>query len=1340
MSSKFYLPRTLISDEKKYNETALLEASRHIVVLAEPGGGKTELLESLSRQLGVVAVTANVFAQIGALENDTPLIVDAFDELAKVDAAGIHKLLGNARKANPTHVIISSRSSEWDNAATSAFKAFLGHPPLVVRLREFDETEQRAIFEHHSPGEDFASFQSEVARFDLEALLPNPQFLKLFADAYIESGRRFTDKRSIFEQAVERLVKEANVEVVRSKPTFSTAKKAQLASEVFAKLLLSGAEGVGTSEINENRIYPLLAAVVEKNVGVEGILATRLFKPGDTADRHRPVHKIVSEYCAAGYITKRIADPLDSLSLSKCLSIIAPNATVRDELRGMLGWMASLGIKPIQEAAIDLDPYAVLANGDPSQLEPSSKHRLINRLKDTEDKDPYFRRGDFWRRFSVAGFFSQEVVDEIKPLLARGGEGHLRQLLLELLAGSPAIAMLTDELRQLLLASDEDDHIRELASRCLLQLSGYDHYADLAVLVFEPSPSSLRVAAKIIETLDPKTFQAAYLLSFFRVCAHLYPGHRRRAEERTIGARYFVKRLIASMELQTVELLLDGLSKGIVCTCGNKYYECDCRNGISKIIGSILDRYFELAMSPYDPARVWQWTKSLNFHGAKAVDQSAAVRAFQNDALRQGIIAHVFGALSDRDEILEIKSHSFGWHSHSGLCFHAKDYEFVVSLAFEIDNPTLWSCFFAGHRRYRDNDDKGPDGLRRLMRRHALAKPAFLREWTRSNLAMAKYQRDARVPSLRHSRKMKRLRRRDDEVRAANIKFVKENRELVESGRHWGCLTRFADLVLMHPDEIENEFGDEALVRNALRNSLDFIAEFVPDLLRFAELQCASQGLHSQQILYAACLEIMRVEGNLSSVENRLLQALRTGIHVGYDGVSEEERDALKAEVDRLIFPDGASSERFLRQYVEPQLQMKKCAHPQIWWLQSEEIFSPVRAALSIEWLGRFRGLALGPLATLFDITVQYGSREELNEIIKMRCAEYLFFWPDPTDDEDLEKRRAFWFVRAWYFLDKPFDACWDSLKADKKTALVLHGHSSRMTRSDHPSWPKLTSAKVEAIVDAFISKWPKISLPNHYGSDSPDEETAYRFLTEVIWYIGTDNPDEAIPVLDRLLGDIRCADLHNDLKSIRASQIRSKALRDFEPPSPVEIVKLLDHDDVVTVEGLRELVLQELQDFQKAIDGGEFNSASRFYEKGKRLGEVRSTEIIAERLSLRLQPRGISVTPEHQLKDANRSDFTVTKMIGGARRLLVTEVKGQWHGELYTAASAQLYDRYSIHPDAEQQGIFLVIWFGAQEEVAGLKKHSIANADELKKSVEALIPPQLSGLIDVFVLDVSQA
>lgn len=167
--------------------------------------------------------------------------------------------------------------------------------------------------------------------------------------------------------------------------------------------------------------------------------------------------------------------------------------------------------------------------------------------------------------------------------------------------------------------------------------------------------------------------------------------------------------------------------------------------------------------------------------------------------------------------------------------------------------------------------------------------------------------------------------------------------------------------------------------------------------------------------------------------------------------------------------------------------------------------------------------------------------------------------------------------------------------------------------------------------------------------------------------------------------------------------------------------------------------VFQELNDFQKAIDGGEFNSADRFYEKNERLDEVKSTEIIAERLSLRLEPKGISITPEHQLKAQNRSDFTASKLIGGKRRLLVTEVKGQWHRELYSAASAQLYERYSVHLDAEQQGIFLVIWFGESETVAGRKTHRIKTAQELKCSIKATLPIDLKGLIDIFILDVSR-
>ena len=122
----------------------------------------------------------------------------------------------------------------------------------------------------------------------------------------------------------------------------------------------------------------------------------------------------------------------------------------------------------------------------------------------------------------------------------------------------------------------------------------------------------------------------------------------------------------------------------------------------------------------------------------------------------------------------------------------------------------------------------------------------------------------------------------------------------------------------------------------------------------------------------------------------------------------------------------------------------------------------------------------------------------------------------------------------------------------------------------------------------------------------------------------------------------------------------------------------------------------------------------------------------------MRLKALNMSVTIEHQMKSAKRCDITTSVMLGGSRKLLVIEVKGQWHSELYTAAAAQLHERYSIHPDAEQQGIYLVLWFGDGEKIAGKKDASILSPGDLHKKVVESLPEELRVLIDVFVLDLS--
>jgi len=1339
MSSTFYLPRTLRVDDKTYSEAALVAASRLIIVLAEPGAGKTRLMESLAHRLGTSAVTANRFVHTGTKRDGSPLLIDAYDELAKVDASGIHKLLALAHDAAPSSLLISSRSSEWDNAATNALSEYFGEPALIARLLDFSEDEQKEIFGQHAPIEDFDLFRSEVSRFDLEALLPNPQFLILFIDAYLQSGRCFKDKRSIFAQAVERLAKEANSNIKTVGRSLSPAQKVEATSEVFAKLLLSGSEGVTTSEAREEKLYPLLGSLVNEDNTVNVILATRLFKPGDAVDTHRPVHKIVAEYTAADYLTKRIADPTDSLTLEKCLPVIAPNSVVRDELRGLLGWIASLGNERIQKAAIKLDSYAVLANGDPSQLEPGSKQLLLRSLKKIEENDPYFRRGDFWRRFSVAGFFTPAVISEIRPLLKKRSDGHLRDLVLDLLAGSPAITYLTNELRSIALSPQEGEYTRVMAIDCLLDRDDdYHHYHDLAILIFQASQASLRVAAQIIEKRGTENSNKQCLIDFFYACSHLYPTHRDFLEV-TIGSRYFIKHLAKKLGLVTTEYLLNELTKDLSCDCGKKSYECECRNGISKVVGLLLDNYFALASGPYDPIQIWGWVQNLNFEQNKGPDESKSVEVLRADnTLRENIIKHVFGSLSSKEEIFKTKMERFDWHSHSGLIFRQEDHQFVVDLAFKTGNLTLWSAFIARHQYHRPPADRGPDALRRHMRKQALLKADFMGEWTRINRDDARSQGRHRSFSLRHSRRMKRRRRQQNEIRAANIDHANKNRDLIESGRHWGYLFQFAKLSLMQPDRICEEFGDEMIARNALYNCFKSIAPQVPDLVKLAELQCVSKGHQSQTILYAACLEVLRRDGNLNQVPVDLLWALKTNIDMHYSAVQENEREAINTEVNRLALHTDKAVIHFCRQYIEPQLLDPNCNHTKVHWLHHDPAFESLASYLSFEWLSSFKLMSISALNTLFDIAAKQEERERLKNIIKDRSEEVLQLQLPGLSQEQLEERRTFWFIRAFYFLDKPNPLYWDWLKSDKEHILIFNEISGRMNRGDHPNWPQLTSRKVEAILNGFFNQWPKVPLPNSWGTGSPKGETAYRFLTEVIWSINSDNPDEAIPTLRRLLGSSDYSDLKKEMKSMLAGLERKQALRDFEPPSAYEITSMLDCDTVATVEGMRQLVIDELSKLQSDIDGGEFNTADRFYAGGKRLDEAACTRIIAERLHLLFQHKNITVTPEHHLKHDKRCDFTIAKVLSGQRRLLVTEVKGQWHPRLYEAASNQLNDLYAIHTDAERQGVYLVLWYGKGEKVAGKIRHEIRDAKELKTKIESALPTEIRGLIDVFVLDFS--
>lgn len=1334
MNKEIYLPRVLHStDGKEFNESELLSfKNKVIIVLAEPGAGKSCLLDSLSEQLGIRKSVANIFIHSNP-QQCSSLAIDGFDELVKIDSSTVVKALVMANQPSVERIILSSRSSEWYEGYTQYCRDIFGEDPLLVYLKQFNEQEQKALFLYHYPDQNVEKFLEDAASIELSPLLSNPLFLKLFSKSYVENNQCFANRYSAFKLAIEGLAKENNSGYSYDRNILPASKKIELVEDVFTKLMLSGSEGVSLSDSASNRFYPHIVTL-NSDKNINQILSTQFFLPSDGIEQHRPVHRIVVEYCAGNYLAKRLTSIDNPLSLLKILSIIAPNNIVRDELRGLFAWMTVLSENQrIQEELIDLDPYAILSNGDPALLLPCSKKKLLSKLKVLNQEDPYFRRSDRWRSFSISGFFTDELLDELKSLLSPdNSDGDLQGLLLELLIDSPIVSKLTDELKSIVCnISFESKYIRRLAGKCLAKIKESNYRGIWEYLIEARDNTSLAIVADMMAKSNTE-FEIDDYIKFLRICSGLYPTYYR--IERVIGERFFIKRFIQKLSFALVIPLLNELSANLSCSCQRKY-NCQCRVGISKIISMLLDRYFELVQEPWDPEKIWEWTKNLYFQNAVTKKESLSVKILsENNELRQNIIRIAFKNIFNDKSIHETKFYIFE-KGHSGLNFQSQDYKYIVDLAFDTDDIELWSYFMARHNFY---GQKGANLLRQHMRMQALEKNAFLRVWYRNNIEGKKsykrnIYRDSRKKGYRERNKKQR------NIHYKNIQYIQNNRPLIESGKDFNYLLRFSEITLLEPNKIIEEFGDEKLVRDALYNCLDYIRPYVPSLSKLAEPQCQSQFQYIEFILYASCLEILKQNGTLNAVSVEILTALRTNLSAHFPGVNSDDRERLKQEVDRCLFSSPADAEKFLREYIEPQLACMECKSAPVNWLAYDEAFNFLQNTLPLEWLEDFPDMNFSAQKELLQLAIQFGDREKLKEIVQQYCEKLLNITPT-LEDEDIKFKRNFWFAHAFYLLDDNYEIFWQELIKDVNSIFILEEHFGSF--GDYTKWIMLSPVKIELILNAFIEKWEEVYLPTSYGSDSPDSEKAYRFLSELIGKLGDSYQDNPIPVLDRLLNNSQYRNFYNSLKSIRFNYLCKLAIQNFQMPTADQVANFLEQNEIISVENLRAVILEELRNYQKDLDGHDITTKSIFYhgeiDIQNRVDENTATQRIAERLRLRLENQQVNIMREGYMKDNNRCDLVFSKLINGKRKILPVEVKGQWHSELYSAFDSQLDRLYTIHPDADGQGIYLVLWFGVDEKVANRKNHLINNAKELYLEIQKQMPEELKKRLDVFVLDLS--
>lgn len=153
----YYIERRLFVGEDPISESDCLSEGGIIVVLAEPGAGKTELLNSFARRLGVRSQRASIFRYSTTVPTSAVIVIDALDEVERLDPSAVEQTIVKTFESQASTVVFASRSSEWGNERNRFIEDCFGIKPNVVRLSPFDESEQRELFESLFPEEKIRS-------------------------------------------------------------------------------------------------------------------------------------------------------------------------------------------------------------------------------------------------------------------------------------------------------------------------------------------------------------------------------------------------------------------------------------------------------------------------------------------------------------------------------------------------------------------------------------------------------------------------------------------------------------------------------------------------------------------------------------------------------------------------------------------------------------------------------------------------------------------------------------------------------------------------------------------------------------------------------------------------------------------------------------------------------------------------------------------------------------------------------------------------------------------------------------------------------------------------------
>ena len=1298
-----FFQRDSFDKPRKVSPYELLKQGKSIVILGEPGMGKTYCLKQIARSSEqYVWVPPESFIRnpnrFKPKYPDQHLIIDGIDELAALqDTDVLHLVLKALAKVDCPKFLMSCRSAEWKYISSSRqIENDYGVTPEVLTLAGITREQALKFLSDFTKDRRAKTILDYLDKVNLLQFYNNPLFLN-FISEILGCGDNvlMTSKYDLYESVSEVLLSEHNNATIETSHLGKLSKDKALdsAGAICASMLVTGKIYVTSNQPLYKRDNNLCIDISEieslPNASkAKDVLLSPLFKVADGKPGCRtPYHRSLAEFLAARWIANTLRDK--ELSRNRFLQLIMVEAQFPASLRGMCAWVALY--EEFTDKVIETDPYGLLFYSDLERLPSAKVQMLINELVVLDQKSPSFRNED-WSEYVPRGLVREDTTQAVKNVFLNEEIGsQLKQLMVEAVKDSTQASVFEKNLMKILCKRDASYTLRHNILEILLEISNDVSYWTKVIKTLRRQnfSDSTEFCIFILEKIGATKFPN----SLVSECVLAETGFLKDRDRSGMLHTSSVSRLANYFDVDGSVDLLDRISSGIADFVNSENnvktyspsWEC-----ISLFCFPLLKTIYQA--NSLDFGKLLYWTMSIAPFGfsenlwRRELDSILS----DNTEFRRGLQSYLLSNPSGRS-YLELLRFRFAEISNSlelsfdDNCFHIE--QIVKRQGSNKDDVLVWSALVKFHILSIDEIDHIANLSKTFIEKYKELQSVVTEQRKRSLLSTDK-SIDTRFKrkAMSDDKKLKRRSKRRELIQK-NIEAFETGsiHEVVNCAKDYLGINRYENYYSNPHERVTEEIGSD-LLSSALRGFRAVLhKKDIPSPEAVHDSYTRNRPKHYVYPILAALTECISDSVSFQGVSDEVLLIGYLGLEYDWQldySIREKLYISLKSEVFRRF-----EEHVIYRRWTEPNIRNGSFDYSN--FLSSTNHFQNPSVVIPIveDWLESYDNISISDTKKLVSDLLypkkHYSllNKERLLEIALNRLG---------NDDND---RATFWASVVFYLdIDVFCKKVPSRLKANENLMWNIRDTSTKQVYTDQDDVAivdlELSGTQLHWIISNFRKKWELIKYwPGALAGDrNPWDASTY--LQSCIERLGTKVDEHSRELLNSL--ETKASDSYSKCILVsKSTQKRARIQHNFQPLKLASVKNLLNDTKPSSPKDLQTLFLASLDKLQSKLLGDQVDTVKRFYtDSGVPRIENDCRDLIIGLLDGHDE---FKLIPEYAAPNRTRSDIGV---VYGDMRVQV-EVKAQWNRNLWEGLNSQLANAYTKEYKSRGYGVYLVLWFG---------------------------------------------